>query len=238
MKLDILAFAAHPDDVELAASGTLLTHIAQGYKAGVIDLTQGELGTRGNAKLRLQEAAESAKILGLSARGNLGFRDGFFVKDEAHILRVIEMVRKYQPEIVLCNSETDRHTDHGRAADLVHEACFLSGLRKVETHHNGQVQKHWRPKAVYHYIQDYWTEPNIIVDITPHFETKITAIKAFESQFYKPTSTEPQSPISGKDFLDFITGRARQFGRLIGKEYGEGFTVKRPIGSTNLMLQL
>ncbi len=238
MKLDILAFAAHPDDVELGASGTLLAHIAQGYKAGIIDLTQGELGTRGSAELRMKEAKASSKILGISARENLKFRDGFFVKDETHLLKVIEMLRKYQPEIVLCNAERDRHTDHARAGDLVYEACFLSGLRKVETIYNGQPQQAWRPKVVYHYIQDYWIEPDIVVDITPYVETKMAAIKAFSSQFYDPNSKEPQSVISGKDFLEINLGRARQMGRLIWTEFGEGFTVKRPIGTTNLLKQL
>ncbi len=238
MKLDILAFAAHPDDIELAASGTLLLHLALGKKAGIIDLTKGELGTRGSAELRMKEAEDSAAILGIHARENLGFRDGFFVKDEHHLLKVIEMIRKYQPEIVLCNSEIDRHIDHGRAGDLLHDACFLSGLRKIETIHKGQVQQAWRPKAVYHYIQDYWTTPDIIVDITPYYETKIASIKAFSSQFFNPESDEPESAISGKEFFSFIEGRARQYGRLIGSEFGEGFTVKRPIGTSNLLTLL
>lgn len=238
MKLDILAFAAHPDDIELAASGTLLAHIAMGKKAGIVDLTKGELGTRGSAELRMKEAAASSEILGLHARENLGFRDGFFVKDEHHLLKVIEMLRKYQPEIVLCNSEFDRHIDHGRAGDLIHDACFLSGLRKVETIHKGQIQTAWRPKAVYHYIQDYWVKPDIIVDISAYYSTKIAAIKAYSSQFYNPESDEPESAISGKEFFDFLDGRARQFGRLIGVGYGEGFTVKRPIGTSDLLALL
>lgn len=235
MKLDILAFAAHPDDIELAASGTLLSHLSMGKKAGIIDLTKGELGTRGSAELRMKEAEASAAILGIQVRENLGFRDGFFVKDEHHLLKVIEMIRKYQPEIVLCNSEFDRHIDHGRAGDLLHDACFLSGLRRIETIHKGQVQQAWRPKAVYHYIQDYWTNPDIIVDITPFYETKIASVKAFSSQFFNPESDEPESAISGKEFFAFLEGRARQYGRLIGTEFGEGFTVKRPIGTQNLL---
>jgi bacillithiol biosynthesis deacetylase BshB1 len=234
MKLDILAFAAHPDDIELAAGGTLLAHIALGKKVGIVDLTKGELGTRGNAELRLKEAAASAAIMGITIRENLGFRDGFFIKDEHHLLKAIEMIRKYQPDIVLCNSELDRHTDHAKAGDLIHEACFLSGLRKIETIHKGQTQEAWRPKAVYHYIQDYWTKPDIIVDITPYFKTKLKCIKAFSSQFYDPNSSEPESAITGKDFFDFLEGRALQFGRLIGAQYGEGFTVKRPMGATDL----
>ena len=234
IKLDILAFAAHPDDIELAASGTLLAHIAAGKKVGIVDLTKGELGTRGNAELRLKEAAESSALMGINIRENLGFRDGFFVKDEHHLLKAIEMIRKYQPDIVLCNAEFDRHTDHAKAGDLIQEACFLSGLRKIETIYKGQEQDAWRPKAIYHYIQDYWTKPDIIVDITPYFKTKLKCIKAFGSQFYNPDSQEPESAISGKDFFDFLEGRALQFGRLIGTQYGEGFTVKRPIGAKDL----
>lgn len=236
MKLDILAFAAHPDDVELAAAGTLLAHIAMGKKVGIVDLTRGELGTRGSAELRDEEAANSSKILGIHARENLRLRDGFFVKDEASLLKVITMIRKYQPEIVLCNSEFDRHIDHGRAADLVHEACFLSGLRKIETQLDGKTQEAWRPKATYHYIQDYYTKPDIIFDITPYFDKKSEAIKAFKSQFFNPASNqnEPETPISSADFWAFLEARARQFGRLINTTYAEGFTVKRPIGAKDL----
>jgi bacillithiol biosynthesis deacetylase BshB1 len=230
MKLDILAFAAHPDDVELAASGTLLAHVAQGKKVGIVDLTRGELGTRGSAEIRMKEVEASNTILGITVRENLSFRDGFFIKDEAHLSKVIEMIRKYQPEVVLANAVSDRHIDHGRAADLLHDACFLSGLRKIETLHNGNQQTAWRPKAVYHYIQDNYTHPDIVIDITPFFETKMESIKAFSSQFYDPNSTEPQTPISGKDFIDFIEARALQFGREIGVKYGEGYTVKRAVG--------
>jgi bacillithiol biosynthesis deacetylase BshB1 len=236
MKLDILAFAAHPDDVELAAAGTLLAHIALGKKVGIVDLTRGELGTRGSAELRDEEAANSSKILGIHTRENLRLRDGFFVKDEASLLKVITMIRKYQPEIVLCNSEFDRHVDHGRAADLVHEACFLSGLRKIETQLDGKAQEAWRPKATYHYIQDYYTKPDIIFDITPYFDQKSEAIKAFKSQFFNPALNldEPETPISSADFWAFLEARARQFGRLINTTYAEGFTAKRPIGAKDL----
>jgi bacillithiol biosynthesis deacetylase BshB1 len=236
MKLDILAFAAHPDDAELAAAGTLLAHIALGKKVGIIDLTRGELGTRGSADLRDEEAAESTKILGIHARENLRMRDGFFVKDEESLLKVITIIRKYQPEIVLCNSEIDRHIDHGRAGDLVHDACFLSGLRKIETQLDGKIQDAWRPKSTYHYIQDYYTKPDVIFDITPYFNQKNEAIKAFKSQFFNPTSNnnEPETPISSADFWTFLEARARQFGRLINVTYAEGFTVKRPIGSMDL----
>ena len=236
MKIDILAFAAHPDDVELAAAGTLLAHIALGKKVGIIDLTRGELGTRGSAEIRDEEATESSKILGIHARENLRMRDGFFVKDEESLLKVITTIRKYQPEIVLCNSEFDRHVDHGRAADLVHEACFLSGLRKIVTQQDGKHQEAWRPKSTYHYIQDYYTKPDIIFDITPYFNQKNEAIKAFKSQFFNPASNinEPETPISSADFWAFLEGRARQLGRLINVTYAEGFTVKRPVGSKDL----
>ena len=236
MKLDILAFAAHPDDVELAASGTVLAHLALGKKVGVIDLTRGELGTRGSAELRDKEAAKSSEILGLTVRENLGLRDGFFVKDEATLLKVIAVIRKYQPDIILANSEFDRHIDHGRAAELIHDACFLSGLKKITTHHNGEEQLPWRPNAVYHYIQDYYTEPDVVFDITNFYEQKLQAIQAFSSQFYTPSSTsnEPETPISTPEFWAFLEARARQFGRIINVRFGEGFTVKRTIGSNDL----
>jgi N-acetylglucosamine malate deacetylase 1 len=238
MKLDILAFAAHPDDVELAASGTLLAHIALGKKVGIVDLTRGELGTRGSADLRDKEAAASSQVLGIHVRENLRMRDGFFVKDETHLLKVIEVIRKYQPEIVLANSEFDRHIDHGRAGDLVHDACFLSGLRKIETMHKGLDQEAWRPKAVYHYIQDYYTRPDVVFDITPFYDKKIESIKAFSSQFFSAGSAEPVTPISTEDFWKFLEARARELGRLINCTYAEGFTVKRPIGSADLTVLL
>jgi bacillithiol biosynthesis deacetylase BshB1 len=235
MKLDILAFAAHPDDVELAASGTVAAHLAQGYTVGIVDLTRGELGTRGNAEIRAQESALASAVLGIQVRENLGMRDGFFTVDETHSLKVIEAIRAYQPDIVLCNAITDRHIDHGRGAKLVAEACFLAGLRKIETERHGVKQDAWRPRAIYHYIQDYYSKPDIIVDITPYFETKMKSIQAYSSQFYSPGTHEPETPISGKDFLDFIEARAREFGRLIGVKYGEGFNTPRPPGTANLM---
>jgi bacillithiol biosynthesis deacetylase BshB1 len=211
-----------------------MAHIALGKKVGIVDLTRGELGTRGSAEMRDKEAAASSVILGVHARENLRMQDGFFQNDETHQLKVIEMIRKYQPEIIIANSEFDRHIDHGRGASLVHDASFLSGLRKIETTHNGIVQTAWRPKAIYHYIQDYHTKPDIIFDITPFWERKMESIKAFSSQFYDPTSNEPESPISSKDFLDFIESRAREFGRVISVKYAEAFTVKRTIGSRDL----
>jgi len=211
MKLDILAFAAHPDDVELAASGTLLKHIALGKKVGIIDLTEGELGTRGSAELRKIEAANSSKILGVSIRENLNLGDGFFEINETSLLKVVEMIRKYQPKVVLCNAVSDRHPDHGRGGDLVARATFLSGLPKVITTLNGINQEAFRPQTVLRYIQDNWVNPDVIVDITPYFETKMKSILAFSSQFYNPESTEPQTAISSKDFLEYLKGRAIQF---------------------------
>lgn len=235
-KLNLLCFAAHPDDVELACSGTVLKHLELGYKVGIVDLTQGELGTRGSAQLRAVEAANASKILGVSVRDNLGFADGFFVKNRDSLLKVIEKIRQYQPDIILCNAELDRHIDHGKAADLIHEATFLSGLIKIETYHNGASQNAWRPKQVYHYIQDRMSKPDIVVDITPFFEKKKEAILAFGSQFYNPNNTnEPETPISTLDFMEYVEGRAREFGRLINVTFGEGYTVKRPIGTNNLM---
>lgn len=234
MKLDILAFAAHPDDVELAASGTVIKHIKQGKKVGIVDLTRGELGTRGSAELRDQEAATSAKILGINARHNLDLGDGFFEINENSLKAVIEMIRLYQPKIILCNSVSDRHPDHIRGGDLVSRAAFLSGLRKIETSYQGIQQEAYRPAAVYRYIQDYWLKPDIIVDITAEMAQKVESIRAFSSQFYDPNSNEPSTPISSEDFLVFIDGRARQFGRLINATYGEGFNVERPIGTEDL----
>jgi N-acetylglucosamine malate deacetylase 1 len=229
MKLDILAFGAHPDDVEISCGGTILKHIELGYKCGIIDLTHGELGTRGSGQLRLKEAEKSKQILGISARENLGFADGFFLNDRAHQLPIIEMIRKYQPEIVLANSVHDRHPDHGKGAKLVADACFLAGLIKIET-----GQDAWRPKAVYHYIQDEYIHPDLTIDITPYFDKKIEAILAFSSQFYDPESDEPNTPISGKEFLDFLHGRAMTYGRPIGAELAEGFTAARNVGVKNL----
>lgn len=230
MKLDILAFGAHPDDVELACSGTLAAHIAKGKKVGIVDLTQGELGTRGSAAERLIEATNAAKILGVEVRENLGMKDGFFVNDAENQLKVIEMLRKYQPYIVLCNAQSDRHTDHGKGGDLVQQACFLSGLIKIETQHKGENQAPWRPKLILRYIQDYYIKPDVVVDITDYYEMKIAAIKAFETQFFNPKSTEPETPISTHHFLESITGRCLDMGRYIGVKYAEGFNVVRPVG--------
>lgn len=234
MKLDILAFAAHPDDVELAASGTVIKHIKQGKKVGIVDLTRGELGTRGSAELRDKEAEVSSKILGLSVRHNLDLGDGFFEINENTLKAIIRLIRLYQPTIILCNSVSDRHPDHGRGGDLVSRAAFLAGLIKIETIHSGEVQEAHRPKAVYRYIQDHWIQPDIIVDITDEMDQKLASINAFSSQFYDPSSDEPETPISSVDFIEFIDARARQFGRLINTTYGEGFNVERPLGVEDL----
>lgn len=234
MKLDVLAFAAHPDDVEISAGGTIAKLVSQGKKVGIVDFTQGELGSRGSADLRMVEAAKSGEILGLSARENLQMADGFFEHTEENLRAVIRMVRKYQPEIVLANSISDRHPDHGKGSKLASEACFLAGLRKIESELDGQPQTHWRPKSVYHYIQDYFIEPDFVVDVTPFFQKKMDAIKAFSSQFFDPNSTEPTTPISGEDFFSFLESRAMQFGRPIGAKFGEGFTVERYIGVEDL----
>jgi len=227
MKLDILAFGAHPDDVELSCSGTIAKEVGKGRKVGVIDLTRGELGTRGTAETRDREAADAAKILGLSARENLKFKDGFFVNNEEHQLEIIKMLRKYKPEIVFCNAIDDRHIDHGKGSSLVSDACFLSGLLKIETKEEGAKQEPWRPKLVYHYIQWKNITPDIAVDITGYMDIKLKSVKAYRTQFFDKNSNEPATPISSDNFYDSITYRARDLGRLIGKEYAEGFTVER-----------
>lgn len=226
-KVDLLAIAAHPDDAELSCSGTLMKHVANGHKVAIVDLTRGELGTRGSAELRAKEAADASEIMGISYRENLGMADGFFQVNHEHILPLITQIRRFRPDIVLANAISDRHPDHGRGAKLATEACFYAGLRKIETSHEGQAQEAWRPKAVYHYIQDRYIKPDVVVDITPFWERKMKAVMAFGSQFYNPESKEPISPIATKDFKDFLEGRARQFGREGNCTFGEGFTVER-----------
>ncbi len=234
MKLDILVFAVHPDDAELGCAGTILKHIALGKKVGIIDLTRGELGTRGTAETRDEEAAISAKILGIHARENLKFRDGFFLNNENHQLEVIKVIRKYQPEIILSNALTDRHPDHGKAGDLVNDAAFLSGLTKITTTLNNQNQMPWRPRLILQYIQDSYLKPNIIIDISPYFETKLNAIKAFKTQFYDANSTENETYISSPDFFESVIARAREFGKSIGATYGEGFTARKLLGVNDI----
>lgn len=233
-ELDILVFAAHPDDAELGCSGTIYKHVLKGYKAGIVDLTRGELGTRGNVEIRNKEAEAASKVLGIKIRENLDFADGFFQNDKIHQLEIIKIIRKYRPKIILANSISDRHIDHGRAAALVADAAFLSGLTKIETKLNDTIQQAWRPQAVYHYIQDYYLKPDFVVDITDSFNKKMEAIKCFSSQFYNPNSNEPETPISSKDFLDFVEARAREFGRSIQVKYAEGFKTARYIGVNDL----
>lgn len=235
MKLDILVLASHPDDAELGAGGTIAQHVALGRKVGVVDFTKGELGTRGTPETRASEASEASKILGLSVRENLGLADGFFLNDEMHQRKVIAAIRKYQPEIVLANAIHDRHSDHGKGAELAYEACFLSGLAKIGTKdEQGKAQQPWRPKAVYHFIQSQFIEPDFIVDVTAHWETKIKAIKAFKTQFFDPSSKEPTTYISTPEFLTMVEARAIEFGHAIGVKYGEGFTVRRYPGVNDL----
>lgn len=233
-KLDILVIAAHPDDAELGCSGTIAAHVSKGHKVGIVDLTKGEMGTRGTPEIRLQEADEAARILGLSARENLGFLDIYFQDDNSHQHELIKVIRKYRPEIVLANAISDRHPDHGKGASLATNACFMSGLRKIETELDGSTQEPWRPKFVYHYIQNNYIQPDFIVDISEHWDTKVASIMAFKSQFYDPSSQEPASFISSPEFLPFIESRAREFGHRIMAKYGEGFTVERYIGVSDL----
>ncbi|TRX00282.1 bacillithiol biosynthesis deacetylase BshB1 [Flavobacterium gawalongense] len=234
MKLDILAFGAHPDDVELGCAGTILKEISLGKTVGIVDLTRGELGTRGSAEIRDKEANAAAKILGVSVRENLEMRDGFFVNDEKHQLEIIKMIRKYQPEIVLCNAIDDRHIDHAKGSKLVSDACFLSGLRKIETVVDGEKQTAWRPKLVYHYIQWKNIEPDFVVDITGFTDKKIESILAYGSQFYDKNSNEPVTPITSKNFLESLNYRSQDLGRLTGLDYAEGFTVERYLAVNSL----
>jgi bacillithiol biosynthesis deacetylase BshB1 len=236
MKLDILAFGSHPDDVELGCGATLAKEVANGKKIGIIDLTRGELGTRGTAEIRDREAVDAAKVLGVVVRENMEFADGFFVNDKIHQLELIKMIRKYQPEIVLCNAIDDRHIDHAKGSKLVSDACFLSGLLKIDTKEDGgdEWQDPWRPKLVYHYIQWKNIKPDFVVDVTGFIDKKSEAIQAYASQFYDPNSDEPETPISSKNFIDSIHYRARDLGRLIGTEYAEGFTVERPVAVSSL----
>jgi bacillithiol biosynthesis deacetylase BshB1 len=235
LKLDILVIAVHPDDAELGCSGTILKHIALGHKVGIVDLTMGELGTRGSAEIRMQEAAAAAKVLGLSARENLELADGFFQNDKEHQLKVIAAIRKYQPQIVITNAYNDRHPDHGRASELVVTSSFLSGLRKIETKVDGEVQKEWRPKLLLHFIQDEYIEPDFLIDITEHWDKKIESIKAYGSQFYNPDwKEEHQTYISSAEFYPIVEARAREFGKVIGVKYAEGFTSKKILGVDNL----
>jgi len=235
MKVDILAIGVHPDDVELGCSGTLLKHISMGKTVGIVDLTQGELGTRGSAKLRLEEAENSRVIMGAHVRENLGMADGFFQHSKENILKISQAVRKYRPEIVLANAIYDRHPDHGRASKLITDACFYSGLARIEqTNGEGKKLEPWRPKVVYHYIQDRNINADFVIDISEHIDKKMECILAFKSQFFNGDSEGPKTPISGKVFMDFMRSKNQAYGRDIGAEYAEGFTVDRNIGVKNL----
>ncbi|HEY8929620.1 MAG TPA: bacillithiol biosynthesis deacetylase BshB1 [Mucilaginibacter sp.] len=235
LKLDILVLSVHPDDAELGCAGTILKHNALGYKTGIVDLTRGELGTRGSAEIRDKEAAESGRILGLAARENIGIPDGFFENTKEYQLKIIEMIRKYQPEIVITNAYHDRHPDHGRANKLVEEAAFLAGLRKIETTYDGKTQQEWRPKQVLHFIQDNYIKPDILVDVTDFWDKKIESIHAFGSQFHNPEwEDEPQTYISSPEFIQVVEARAREFGKSIGVKFAEGFTSRKILGVDNL----
>ncbi len=237
MKLDVLAIGVHPDDVELGCSGTLIKEIARGRKAGIVDLTQGELGTRGTIESRYHEAAEAAKIIGVSVRENLKMRDGFFKNDEAHQMQLIQVLRKYKPEIVIGNILEDRHPDHGRAGQLIYDACFLSGLKKIKTiSEDGTEQEKWRPKYLLHYLQDRFHEPDLIVDISDVWEQRLQSIKAYKTQFHNPSGStqEPQTYISSPEFLESIIARARMLGKRIGVQFAEGFTSQKSIGINSL----
>ncbi|RAR48993.1 bacillithiol biosynthesis deacetylase BshB1 [Flavobacterium lacus] len=234
LKLDILAFGAHPDDVELGCAGTLAKEISLGRKVGIIDLTEGELGTRGSVEIRYKEAAKASEILGISVRENLKMRDGFFKNDEEHQMEVIKMIRKYRPKIVLCNAIDDRHIDHGKGAKLVSDACFLSGLKRIETDLEGEKQEAWRPLVVYHYIQWKDLKPDFVVDISGFMDKKVEAIMAYDSQFYNPNTNDSVTPIATKNFLDSIKYRSQDLGRLIGTDFAEGFTTERYVAVNSL----
>ncbi|MBC7401473.1 MAG: bacillithiol biosynthesis deacetylase BshB1 [Mucilaginibacter sp.] len=235
LKLDILVLSVHPDDAELGCGGTILKHIALGKKVGIVDLTQGELGTRGSAEIRAKEAAAAGKILGLAARENLALPDGFFENTKQYQLKVIEAIRKYQPEIIITNAYHDRHPDHGRACNLVTDSAFLSGLRKIETYADGKLQEPWRAEILLHFIQDVYIEPDIVVDVTDYWDKKIESVNAYGSQFFNPEwEEEPQTYISSPDFIAVVEARAREFGKIIHVKFAEGFTSRRILGVDNL----
>jgi len=233
MKLDILAFGVHPDDVELGCAGTIMAAIDQGKKVGIVDLTRGELGTRGTPTTRTQEAAAAAKIMGVDVRENLDMADGFFINDEAHQRKIIALIRKYQPDVILANAPEDRHPDHGRSAKLVSEAAFLSGLRKIETIHEGVTQNAWRPAYTFHYIQDRFIQPSFVIDITAYMERKMEAVLAYGTQFTSADTSEPQTYISSPQFLETVKARALMLGKRIGVGYAEGYITEKIIGFSN-----
>src|SRR3954469_3570760 len=230
MKADILAFGVHPDDLELGCGGTLIAAIAEGKKVAVIDLTRGELGTRGSAEIRTKEAAAAAEALGVHARENLDMADGFFQHNETNLRKVIVAIRKFQPTIVICSAIEDRHPDHGRSSKLISDAAFLSGLRKIETEWNGQLQESWRPAQVFHYIQDRYLKPDFVYDISPYFEQKMKAVLCYTTQFNATDNNEPATYISNPDFMDVIRARALMFGKRIGVNFAEGYITQKMIG--------
>jgi len=233
MKLDILAFGVHPDDVELGCAGTIMAAIDQGKKVGIVDLTRGELGTRGTPTTRTEEAAAAAKIMGVDIRENLDMADGFFANDEVHQRKIIALIRKYQPDIILANAPEDRHPDHGRSAKLVSDAAFLSGLRKIETIHEGVTQNAWRPAYTFHYIQDRFIQPSFVIDITAYMERKMEAVLAYGTQFTGADTSEPQTYISSPQFLETVKARALMLGKRIGVGYAEGYITEKIIGFSN-----
>ncbi|HAA10835.1 MAG TPA: bacillithiol biosynthesis deacetylase BshB1 [Cytophagales bacterium] len=234
-KVDMLVLAAHPDDAELGCSGTIAAAVAEGKSVAIVDFTKGEMGTRGTPEIRMQESAASAEVLGLAARENLGFKDVFFKNDEEHQRAVVRMIRKYRPEVMLANAIRDRHPDHGKGGAVAKDAVFMSGLRMLETMDDaGNPQEPWRPKALYHYIQDLYIEPDFVVDVTAHWDTKVASIRAFKSQFFDPNSKEPASYISSPEFMDFLEARSKAMGHKIGVKHGEGFVAHRMVGVTSL----
>lgn len=238
MKLDILVFGAHPDDIELACAGTLIKAVKAGKKVGVVDLTEGQLGTRGSNELRLREAASSAKIMGLSVRDNLGLMDGFFKDDDASRMLIIEKIREYKPDMVICNPPYDRHPDHGRASKIVSEACFYAGLRNIPSEYKGKKQEAFRPDKVFYYMQHFSLDPSFLVDISEEMEQKMEAIKAFSSQFYDPNSKEPETVLSTPEFLTHIRERCSTWGYIIGAKYAEGFMAQKRIFGVNSIFDI
>ena len=234
MKLDILAFGAHPDDVEISCGATLLKYTKEGKSIGIIDLTKGELGTRGSTEKRYEEANKAAVFLNLKIRENLNMGDGFIAHSKENKLKIIECIRKYKPELILANSVHDRHPDHAKGANLVAEASFLSGLRKIETESDGVPQEAYRPKMLLHYVQDYYLTPDVILDVSETGKEKIELIKCYGSQFYNPSSKEPKTPISGEEFFDYLEGRMLSLGRELGVKYGEAYTIDRTLGVKDL----
>ncbi len=236
MKLDVLVFAAHPDDAELSCAGTIISLIKKGKKVGVVDFTKGEMGTRGTPEVRLKESAEASKVMGIQIRQNLGFKDAYFTNDQAHQLEVVKSIRFFQPEVVLTNAPSDRHPDHGRAAEVVKQACFMAGLAKLVTKHKAKNLAPHRPRALYHFIQNNYIEPDFVVDVSDYWAKKLKAIKCFKSQFYNPESTETETFISSPEFLEFIQARSKVMGHKIGVKHGEGFIAAQKIGVDDLFL--